>query len=91
MTENDDLREPAPAWLTIDHIELELLANTLGIEIEKNAPELTDELFADQLKWILDLDDLDDEGWMTIPVIRKSTGEEVFAAQCHWTALTRRR
>lgn len=84
MTEQPepDLRSPAPPDLTVNTDKIgRLLAET----IEAESPELFDELMNGGLAWMLD--DFDAEGWAHVTVIRRSTGEDVGGAECHWSAV----
>jgi hypothetical protein len=84
----DDLREPAPGWLTPDRIDGDAIQTRLATMLEVERPELFAELLAGALSWTLE--PFDGEGWTTVRVIRKATGEDTEAGmQTHWSAVVR--
>jgi hypothetical protein len=86
---NDDLRQPAPAWLTEQHIDWDKISRLLAEYFEVNDPELFAELMRGELGWRLE-QPFDDEGMATVTVFREATGEDTTAgAQCHWSAVVR--
>jgi hypothetical protein len=85
MTE--DLRDPAPPGVQVDR---DLIAARLGTTIEVEAPELAEFLFRGELWWRLE--PWDSEGWATVRVFWKDSGEPVegVGAECHWSSVVRR-
>jgi hypothetical protein len=81
---SEDLRVPAPPGIEVDR---DLIAARLGATIETDAPELAVALFAGDLGWVLE--PWDSEGWATVRVFWRATGETVegVGAQCHWSSV----
>jgi hypothetical protein len=93
MTENDDLRTPAPAWLTNEHIDQDKVSRLLAEYFEEHDPELFAEMMRGELRWTLGRPVpacFDDEGIVKVTVFRAATGEETTVeALSHWSAIVR--
>jgi hypothetical protein len=81
---SEDLRTPAPPGLEVDR---DLIALRLGHTIEVEAPELFEFLMRGELGW--GLEPWDAEGWASVRVFWKDTGEVIdgVGAQCHWSSV----
>jgi hypothetical protein len=93
MTEDDGQPvDPLPDWWTNAYVDVDRdLINRLITElIVAERPDLMDEMMAGELSW--ELEPFDEHGWTTLSLRRKATGEATdVGAQCHWSAIAKRR
>jgi hypothetical protein len=90
MTNNDniDLRTQAPEWLTAADIDQVKISAAMAEVLKEGDPELFAEAGRGELVgWF---DAFDGEGWTTLRIHRRATGEDTGAgAQVHWSAIVR--
>jgi hypothetical protein len=88
VTDHDqDLRQPAPAWLTADHIDGDAIQFRLAATLEEEDPTAYLDLLVGELRWTLG--SFDSDGWAHVSVVNVDTGEEVAGAEAHWSAILR--